>query len=116
MVKEITGILGSVFAGLCCLGFAPLLAALSSAGLGFALRDGVLIPLLALFLGLTLWGLQGARRRHHRSGPLLLGAAGAAAALAGVFLALPVHVAGLVAVVAASLWDLVLLRHRRRRA
>lgn len=49
------GPIGSIFAALCCLGFAPALAALSAVGLGFLINDLVLIPLLVLFLGATIW-------------------------------------------------------------
>ncbi len=114
MFKQITGSLGSIFASLCCLGFAPLLAALSAAGLGFAISDTILIPLLALFLGLTLWGLQGSRARHGNSIPFYVGAAGAAAALGGIFILIPLHVVGLLMVVGASVWDVVLLRRTAR--
>jgi len=110
MFKQITGSLGAILASLCCLGFAPLLAALSAAGLGFAISDAVLIPLLAIFLGLTLWGLQGSRARHGNRVPLYLGTGGAVAALVGIFVFIPVHVVGLIAIVAAALWDIVLLR------
>ena len=112
MFKQIAGSLGSIFASLCCLGFAPVLAALSAAGLGFAISDAILIPLLALFLGLTLWGLQGARARHGNNSPFYVGAAGAAAALGGIFIFIPLHVVGLLMVVGASLWDSVLLRKK----
>lgn len=110
MFKQIAGSLGSIFASLCCLGFAPLLAALSAAGLGFAISDAILIPLLALFLGLTLWGLRSSRARHGNNNPFYAGAAGAAAALGGIFIFIPLHVAGLLMVVGASIWDIVLLR------
>ncbi|MBI1194980.1 MAG: MerC family mercury resistance protein [Gammaproteobacteria bacterium] len=110
MFKQIAGSLGSIFASLCCLGFAPLLAALSAAGLGFAISDAVLIPLLTVFLGITLWGLHGSRRRHGNNAPFYLGAAGAVAALAGVFVFIPIHVIGLLALVGASAWDIVLVR------
>ena len=49
------GPIGSIFAALCCLGFAPALAALSAVGLGFLINDLVLIPFLVLFLGATIW-------------------------------------------------------------
>ncbi len=113
MFKQAAGSLGSILVSLCCLGFAPLLAALSAAGLGFAISDAVLIPLLALFLGITLWGLQGSRARHGNSLPFYTGAAGAAAALAGIFIFIPIHVIGLLTLVAASVWDIVLLRNKR---
>jgi len=110
MFKQITGSLGSIFASLCCLGFAPLLAALTAAGLGFAISDAILIPLLAVFLGIALWGIKGSRAKHGVSTPLYVGTAGAVGALVGVFVFIPLHVIGLVALVGASLWDIVLLR------
>lgn len=114
MFKQITGSLGSIFASLCCLGFAPVLASLSAVGLGFIINDAVLIPLLAVFLGITLWGLVGSRNKHHSSGPLYLGIAGAVAALSGIFVLIPIHVTGLIAIVAAGLWDIVVLQKCRR--
>ena len=62
------GPIGSIFAALCCLGFAPALAALSAVGLGFLINDLVLIPLLVLFLGTTIWGLHRDRARHKTPG------------------------------------------------
>lgn len=58
------GIGGSIFAALCCLGFPALLSILSAIGLGFLINDAILLPLLAIFLVVTLFGLY-ARMRHH---------------------------------------------------
>ncbi len=113
MFKQISGSLGAILASLCCLGFAPLLAALSAAGLGFVISDAVLIPLLALFLGITLWGLHGSCARHGNNRPFMLGVAGATAALVGVFVFIPLHVIGLIGVVGASIWDMFLVRGQR---
>jgi len=110
MFKQISGSIGSIFASLCCLGFAPVLAALSAAGLGFVINDAVLIPLLALFLGIALWGMKSSQRKHGKKAPFYVGAAGAVAALVGVFVFIPIHVIGLIALVGASIWDIVLLR------
>jgi mercuric ion transport protein len=110
MFKQISGSLGSIFASLCCLGFAPVLAALSAAGLGFVISDAILIPLLALFLGIALWGMKGSQKRHGKTTPFYVGVGGAVAALLGVFVFIPVHVIGLIALVGASIWDVVLLR------
>jgi len=114
MFKQISGSLGSIFASLCCLGFAPVLAALSAAGLGFIINDAILIPLLAVFLGIMLWGLLGSRNKHHSVGPLYIGMAGAAAALFGIFIYLPIHVIGLVTIIFSAIWDIYLLRKYRR--
>lgn len=114
MLKQISGSLGSIFASLCCLGFAPALAALSAAGLGIIINDAVLIPLLAVFLGITLWGLLGSRNKHHSVGPLYLGITGAVASMLGIFIFIPIHVIGLIAIVVAALWDIILLLKYRR--
>ena len=110
MFKQIVGSMGSIFASLCCLGFAPVLAALSAAGLGFVISDAILIPLLALFLGLALWGMKSSQRKHGKTTPFYVGVGGAVAALVGVFIFIPVHVIGLITLVGASIWDIVLLR------
>lgn len=51
------GVGGSIFAALCCLGFPALLSTLSAIGLGFLVNDAILVPLLILFLGITIAGL-----------------------------------------------------------
>ena len=113
MFKQIAGSLGSIFASLCCLGFAPLLAALTAAGLGFAISDAVLIPLLALFLGIALWGMKSSQRKHGKNAPFYVGAFGALAALVGIVVFMPLHVIGLIALVGASVWDIVLMRKNK---
>ncbi len=110
MFKQISGSIGSIFASICCLGFAPALAALSAAGLGFIINDAVLIPLLALFLGLALWGIKGSQKKHGKTAPFYVGAVGAIAAVVGILIFMPVHIIGLIILVGASIWDIVLLR------
>src|SRR5436853_5678360 len=72
------GIGGSVFAALCCLGFPALLSILSAIGLGFVVNDAILIPLLLVFLAITLAGLYLGTRHHHRPWALVLGAVSSA--------------------------------------
>ena len=71
-----------MFAALCCLGFPALLSLLTAIGLGFLINDAVLLPLLIIFLLVTLVGLAFGMREHHRAPALLLGIASAA----GVFI------------------------------
>jgi mercuric ion transport protein len=75
------GIGGSLFAALCCLGFPAILSTLSAVGLSFLIRDAVLIPLLLLFLAITLTGLYLGSRHHHQPWALALGVLGAATIL-----------------------------------
>jgi len=79
------GVGGSLFAALCCLGFPALLAILSAVGLGFLVNDAVLIPLLVLFLLITLWGLNLGRRHHGSWMPFLIGTAGAVLTFASIW-------------------------------
>src|SRR6266545_6303326 len=75
------GVGGSLFAALCCLGFPALLSIISAIGLGFLIRDAVLMPLLLAFLVLTLVGLFLGMRHHHQPWALVLGVVGAIATL-----------------------------------
>ncbi len=75
------GVGGSLFATLCCLGFPALLSILSALGLGFLINDTILLPLLVVFLALTLYGLYHGYQRHSRPGAVLLGGVSALALL-----------------------------------
>jgi mercuric ion transport protein len=109
------GIAGSIFAALCCLGFPALLAIVSAIGLGFIVKDAILIPLLLVFLGVTLLGLYLGTRHHHEPWALVLGGFGALA-MALVFLglvrSLVLAYGGIAALVVASILN-VWLRTRQ---
>lgn len=110
MWNQIGGTTGAVIAGACCLGLAPLLAALSAVGAGFLIRDAILVPLFALFLVFTLWSLWRSRARHHQPGPFYLGLGSAVVAFAALWFFVPLAYAGLVGFIGASVWDVVALR------
>ncbi|MGH7556222.1 MAG: MerC family mercury resistance protein [Gemmatimonadota bacterium] len=107
------GPLGSIVTALCCLGAAPVVGALAALGLGFLLRDAILIPLLALFLAVTAWSLRGDRRRHGRAGPERLAWIAALLALGGLWISGAVVGVGLVSLVAASVWNWMIVRRAR---
>lgn len=69
---EKIGVVGSLVATLCCLGFAPLIVVLSAVGAGFLVRDAVLLPLLVVFLIVGAVGLFVSFRRHGSRQPLYL--------------------------------------------
>ncbi|MGH7614391.1 MAG: MerC domain-containing protein [Gemmatimonadales bacterium] len=104
------GLVGSAVALLCCAGVAPVIGVLSAIGLGFLLRDAILIPLLILGLGVTLWGLWQGRRCHGRSGPLGAGLVGSLITVGGVLAWVPLAFVGFVAVIVASMWNLAAVR------
>lgn len=107
---NIAGLFGSGFALLCCAGVAPVLGLLAAIGLGFLIRDAVLVPLLIVALGVTVWGLRQGRRCHGRGSPLLLGLGGAALAVGGLYLWVPLAFVGFAAVILASLGSMSLLK------
>jgi mercuric ion transport protein len=78
---------GSVFAALCCLGTPAIVAVLSAIGLGFLLRDAILIPLLVAFLLATVAGLYLGVRHHGRRMAFIVGVAGALVTLLAIVLA-----------------------------
>lgn len=67
------GLGGSIFTALCCLGFPALLSILSAIGLGFLINDAILLPLLSIFLVITLWGLFSGIRYHGKPQAFFVG-------------------------------------------
>lgn len=99
------GVGGSLFAALCCLGFPALLSILSAIGLGFLINDAILLPLLVVFLALTLYGLYRGYQRHRKPGAVMLGAGSAVALLIFflVFFNRPLAYLAIAGLVAASI-------------
>lgn len=67
------GVIGSFVAALCCLGVLAVVSIVASIGLGFLINDAILLPLMVLFLLVTLIGLYLGCRAHRRTWPLILG-------------------------------------------
>lgn len=105
MLRQGIGGAGSLLAGACCVGFAPVLTGVSALGAGALINDAILFPLLAVFLGTMLWGLVKARGRHGQPQPLYFGIAGALLAFIGPWLFIPLAYAGFLAIIAAVAWD-----------
>jgi mercuric ion transport protein len=103
------GIGGSLFAALCCLGFPALLSILSAIGLGFLINDAVLLPLLILFLIVTVAGLALGMRHHGSPWALILGIVSAIATFIFIFVAFnkalaAVGIAGLIIASIVNVW------------
>ena len=79
------GVGGSAFAALCCLGFPALLAILSAIGLGFLIHDAVLIPMLVVFLLMTLVGLYYGMKSHRQPWALAAGIVGTVLLFGSIF-------------------------------
>lgn len=87
-----------------------MLAALVALGLGFLINDLILIPFLALFLGVTVLALRRDRSRHENAGPTWLAAAASLLSLGGLWVSSIIILAGLLFLVAASFWNWILIR------
>jgi mercuric ion transport protein len=107
--SSVFGSLGATVAALCCAGVPAVLGVLSAAGLGFLVNDAILLPLVALALGVALWGLWRGTERHGSRGALLLGGVGAVLLVLGIFL-YPLVYAGVAAMLGAAVWNTAALR------
>lgn len=105
LLKQIGSTAGAAFAAACCAGASWALAALTAVGAGFLINDAVLIPLYVALLGLSVWLLVRSARAHRNLRPVYLGAAGALAALIGLWTSTVVLFLGLGLIVASSFWD-----------
>ena len=70
-VITISGLMGTLFSTLCCIGIAPLVTLVSTIGLGFILTLSILLPMLAGFLALGCLGMWFSYRRHGVAYPML---------------------------------------------
>lgn len=106
------GILGAAFAALCCLGISAVLSVVTAIGLGFLIRDAVLLPLLIVSLLAALWGLFSGWKRHHKAAALTIGIAGAAVLFVFAYIhpSRPLAFVGIAALVAASILNIQFLR------
>lgn len=109
-MQQIMSSLGSISVGACCLGLTPIIAALTAIGAGFLINDAILIPLLLVFLGLSVWSLSSSGKRHGQNGPLYLGIGSSIIAFVGLWLFAPISYAGFAGLMGASVWDLVMVR------
>lgn len=112
---DAAGVLGAVSAALCCAGVPTIVAALTAVGLGWLRQDAILWPVMFVSLAVALWGFWRDRRRHAKSGALLLASMGAVALVAGVVFvhgprAMWLINAGATALIVATLWNIWLRR------
>ncbi|HEV8628808.1 MAG TPA: MerC domain-containing protein [Thermoanaerobaculia bacterium] len=109
------GMLGAAFAAVCCLGIPAVLSVVTAIGLGFLIHDALLLPLLALSLGVTLWGLASGWRRHHHSSALVVAGIASAGLVAFTFVrtSRPLALVCIGLLVGASILNIVLLRRGR---
>jgi mercuric ion transport protein len=110
MARQIVGTLGSIFAALCCIGTPALLALLASIGVGFLIRDVILVPLLVVFLAINVWGIQRSLRRHGNEMPRIVAIVCSVVIIVAVWFSPSLVLLGLAGLIAVSGWDIYLCR------
>ncbi len=105
-------LLPSVTCPACAVAYAGVL---SSLGMGFLLSERVLAPIIVSFLAIGVASVAWSTRSHRRLGPLVATTLGATTVVAGrlVWRVPPLLYAGIILLMAASLWNLWLQRPRR---
>jgi mercuric ion transport protein len=104
------GAIAATCAALCCAGAPIIVSVLTATGLGFLRNDAILLPVILIAVAIALWGFWKGSALHGSSGPLVLGAAGSAALVAGVVLLHGVISkfsigGGAVALLVATIWN-----------
>ena len=97
-------------ASLCCLGTPVLVAAFASLGLGVLLTDLILLPLLVVFLGLTVYGSYVRRTRHQKSYSLALIAILSVLLIPAIFISTAMAYTALIGLIGVVLTDSRLIR------
>jgi mercuric ion transport protein len=110
MRASILGSIGSALAALCCGGVPVVLGVISAVGLGFLINDMILLPLVALSLGVAFWGLGRGVSRHRSPSVVVLGGEGAVFMVAGIFTQPLVIYTGIAALIGAALWNALVLQ------
>lgn len=80
------GIVGSFIAAACCLGLPAVLSIVAAVGLGFLIKDAILLPLMVVFLAVSLVGLYLGYRVHRRPWALVLAGVSSVAAFLFIFI------------------------------
>ncbi|MBI2818108.1 MAG: MerC domain-containing protein [Acidobacteria bacterium] len=104
------GVGGSLVAAACCLGLPAAVSILGALGLGFLIHDAILLPLLLVFLALTLTGLWLGYKVHRKIGALMLGGISAVILFVSIFVYAPIAYVAVAGLLAASVLNAVLRR------
>ena len=110
-IADSAGVIGSIFAALCCAGTPIIVSALAAVGLSFLRKDAILWPLMLASLAVALWGFWRGVQMHHRAGPIVLGIIGAASLTLGVIVvhgppAMRMIYSGAAALIVATGWNM----------
>ena len=115
-MRDKLGFLGTLFASLCCLGVSVVIAPLTAIGLGFLINDLILLPLVLVFLLITLWGLYTGWKRHGLRPPFFLGIFAAVLLIPSFFVSAYLSSLLLVVLLVATIWNTIAVARPARQA
>lgn len=109
------GVIGAIFAALCCAGTPIIVSGLAAVGLSSLRRDAILWPLMLVSLVVALWGFWRGFQKHRARGPISLGVVGAMSLALGVIVvhgppAMQMIYGGAAALVVATVWNIAARR------
>lgn len=118
-VADSAGVLGAVWAALCCLDVPFVVSSLTAVGLGFLRTDPILWPLMIVSLLVALWGMWRGWRIHGSPGPFAIALIAGAALVSGVifvhgFPAREMIYAGAAGLIGATIWNVTARRRCER--
>ena len=102
------GFLGSLITALCCIGTTAIIAFLGAIGAGFLINDYILLPLLAVFLILTIWGLTVSYKAHRKPYCIILGVISAVLIFLGVWISRLTVYIGFLGLISSTVWNIYL--------
>lgn len=113
-MRDKLGFLGTLFASLCCLGVPIVIAPLTAIGLGFLMSDLILLPLVLIFLLVTLWGLYAGWKRYGVQLPFFLGIFAAVFLIPSFFVSTYLSSFLLVLLLVSTIWNTVVAKAARQ--
>lgn len=104
------GAVAATCAALCCAGAPIIVSVLAATGLSFLRSDAILLPVIAIAIGVALIGFWRGRAIHHSATPFMLGLLGSIGLALGVVLLHGLVAklfigAGAVALLIATIWN-----------
>ena len=115
-MRDKLGFLGTLFASLCCLGVSVVIAPLTAICLGFLINDLILLPLVLIFLLITLWGLYRGWKRHGQRPPFFLGIFAALLLIPSFFVNAYLSSLLLALLLVATIWNTIAVARPARQA
>ena len=106
------GVVGSIIAALCCLGVTAVISVFSAIGLAFLINDSILLPLLAFFLLVTLFGLYKGYRSHRKKTAVLVGIISAIVTFMFLFIFPAISYLGIAGLIVSSVLNILLQRKK----